>query len=98
MTEYTIFIQNGSCPEFDALPYPIKSFNEVYIKLLDMISLEEKRRRPYFVENKFFDNKHSFNYDGKLFIVKSRNVTDWEICFDDTKFKIIIDKNFYLWY
>ncbi len=79
MVEYTIFIRNGSCPEFNALPVYYNSFQEALLKLQEMICLEEKRHRPYYVENKFYENKHSYNYNGKLFIIKSRNVSNWEM-------------------
>ena len=79
MVEYSIFIQNGSCPEYNALGFYYNNFQEVLLKLNDMVQLEEKRRRPYYVENDFFKNKHNFNYNGKIFIIKSRVVTDWTI-------------------
>lgn len=83
MIEYTIYIRNGSCPEFNALPFYYNSFQEVMVKLQELICLEEKRHRPYYVENKFYENKHSYNYSGKLFIIKSRNVSNWEVCEDN---------------
>ena len=62
MQEFTIkVICNGGTPYF---LHNYKTFNDAYVHLLDMISLEEERGRQYYVDNSFFKNK--YQYVGKL--------------------------------
>ncbi len=54
MKEYGIYIR-----QYSGTPYMIHFFNDIEIaklKLYDMISLEEERERPYYVDNDFFKN------------------------------------------
>ena len=43
-----------------------------------MVSLEEERGRPYFVDNDFFDNKYNFSTKLKYFCLKVRDVTEFK--------------------
>ena len=76
MKEYCIYcIWNGG------RPFILDTFNTLdmaKIKLYDMISLEEERQRPYFVDNDFFNNKYSCAGRLKYFCIKERNITEWE--------------------
>ena len=43
-----------------------------------MISFEEERQRPYFVDNDFFNNKYNISTKLRYFCIRVRDVTDWE--------------------
>lgn len=77
MKEYSIYIRcNGG------FPYILDTFNNITsakLKLYDMISLEEKRGRPYFVDNDFFNNKYSCNLNLKYFCIKERDVSEFTV-------------------
>lgn len=76
MKEYGIYIRHG-----EGKPYMLQIFNDIdlaKIKLFDMISLEEQRNRPYFVDNDFYDNKYNISIKLKYFCIKEREVTEWE--------------------
>ena len=76
MKEYGIYIRHG-----EGKPYMLQIFNDIdlaKIKLFDMISLEEQRNRPYFVDNDFYDNKYNISIELKYFCIKEREVTEWE--------------------
>lgn len=47
------------------------------LKLYDMISLEEERGRPYYVDNDFFENKYIHNFSGTYYCIKERDVTEF---------------------
>ena len=75
MQEYTIkIICNGGTPYF---LHNYKNFNDAYIDLLNMISLEEERGRHYYVDNKFFKNKYQYVGKLKYFKIFVRDVSDW---------------------
>lgn len=75
--EYTIYcIYNGGKP-FCLNTY--HNINDVKLHLYDMISLEEQRHRPYYVQNSFFKNKYPPTIIGKFFCIKEREVSEWEI-------------------
>ena len=69
-------------------------FNDIdlaKIKLFDMIFLEEERQRPYFVDNKFFNNKYNITRKLKYFCIREREVSKWKnYSGDDTKVDKII--------
>ena len=61
-------------------PYMIHFFTDITsakLKLYDMISLEEERRRPYFVDNDFYDNKYAYCSNLKYFCIKEREVSEF---------------------
>ena len=71
MKEYCLFIQNGN-----SLPYILRTYNNINdakVALYNIISLEEERRRPFFVDNDFYDNKCSLVSNTKYLCIKSIN-------------------------
>lgn len=61
-------------------PFYLDSFYSIYeakSKLYDIISLEQERGRPYYVNNDFFKNEYTQNVKGKYFCIKERNVSNW---------------------
>lgn len=76
MKEYCIYcIWNGGEPFIQGI---YKTLDSAKASLSDMISLEEERGRLYYVDNDFFNNKHSYVGRLKYFCIKERNVTEWE--------------------
>ena len=76
MKEYCLFIQNGN-----SLPYILRTYNNINdakVALYNIISLEEERRRPFFVDNDFYDNKCSLVSNTKYLCIKVREVSDWD--------------------
>lgn len=76
MKEYGIYIRQG-----EGVPYMLHIFNDIdlaKIKLYDMISLEQTRNRPYFVDNSFYNNSYNISAKLKYFCIMERNVTDWK--------------------
>lgn len=76
MKEYGIYIR-----QYSGKPYMIHFFNDIEIaklKLYDMISLEEERERPYYVDNDFFKNTYNMSIKLKYFCIKEREVSEWE--------------------
>lgn len=47
--------------------------------LYNMIELEKQRNRPYYVNNDFYDNEYPATLNCKIFCLKERNVSKWEI-------------------
>ena len=75
MQEFTIkVICNGGTPYF---LHNYKTFNDAYVHLLDMISLEEERGRQYYVDNSFFKNKYQYVGKLKYFKIFVRDVSEW---------------------
>lgn len=76
MKEYGIYIRQGN-----GKPYMIHIYNNIEsakMKLYDIITIEEQRQRPYFVDNDFFNNKYSNSAKLKYLCIKSREITEWE--------------------
>ena len=75
MKEYCIYcIWNGGKP---FILDTFKTLDSAKFRLFDMISLEEERNRPYFVDNDFFNNKYSYAGRLKYFCIKEREITEW---------------------
>ncbi|MFR3182701.1 MAG: hypothetical protein ACLTPN_03710 [Clostridia bacterium] len=56
-----------------------KNIESAKLKLYDMISLEEERKRIYYVDNDFFDNKYQIGLQGaKYFCIQERETTKWK--------------------
>lgn len=75
MKEYCIYIRHGK-----GRPYMLQTFNDIdlaKIKLYEMITLEEERQRPYFVDNDFYDNKYNISTKLRYFCIREREVTEW---------------------
>lgn len=74
--EYTIFITcNGG------KTYNIHVYNDIFEAkndLYNMVELEKKRHRPYYVYNDFYDNEYPGSLNCKIFCLKERIVSDWE--------------------
>lgn len=76
MKEYGIYIRQGS-----GTPYMIHIFDNLdnaKIKLYDMISLDEERLNPYFVDNDFFENRYDISIKLKYYCIKEREVSEWQ--------------------
>lgn len=74
--EYIIYcIYNGGKP-FYLCTYD--NINLAKIDLYNMVELEKKRNRPYYVDNDFFENEYSSNVLGKYFCIKQREVSEFK--------------------
>lgn len=74
--EYIIYcVYNGGKPFY---LYTYDNINLAKIDLYNMVELEKKRNRPYYVDNDFFENEYSSNVIGKYFCIKQREVTEFE--------------------
>lgn len=76
LKEYGIYIRQGS-----GTPYMIHIFDNLdnaKIKLYDMISLDEERLNPYFVDNDFFENRYDISIKLKYYCIKEREVSEWQ--------------------
>ena len=75
--EYCIYIIcNGG------KPYYIDCYNnlsETKIRLNELIALEKERNRPYYVHNDFYENEFPAMINCKIFCIKQRNISEWEI-------------------
>lgn len=96
MKEYSIYIRQG-----EGTPYIIGTYKDIFsvkTALYDMVSLEEERQRPYFVDNDFFNNQYNIQTKLKYFKIIVRDVTDWEKYSSDfeekNNSKIILLKDF----
>ncbi len=75
MKEYTIYQRHGH-----AKPFMIHSFPDVLsakLKINEIVSIEENRGRPYFVDNDFFSNKYSQCGNFYYLCILERDVSDW---------------------
>lgn len=76
MKEYCIYcIWNGGKPFIQGT---YKTLDSAKVTLFDMISLEEERQRPYYVDNDFFENRYPYVGRLKYFCIKEREITEWE--------------------
>lgn len=75
MKEYTIYARQGN-----AKPYTIgtyKTISSAKLKLYDIISLEIERKRPFFVDNDFFENKYALGSELFYISILERDVKEW---------------------
>lgn len=76
-TEYCIWIMcNGG------KPYYISTYEHLQLAKIDlynMVELEKKRNRPYYVHNDFYENEYPETLNCKIFCIKQREISDWEI-------------------
>lgn len=75
MKEYSLYIQNGN-----GIPYILKTsnnINDIKLALYNIVNLEEERRRPYFVDNDFFQNKYGLVSNAKYLCIQVRDVSKW---------------------
>ena len=76
MKEYTIYARQGN-----AKPYTIgtyKTITSAKLKLYDIISLEIERKRPFFVDNDFFENKYALGSELFYISILERDVKEWK--------------------
>ena len=86
MKEYSILIRYGNgVPYYYSLLY--SNIFAAKKAVLDMVELEEKRNRLYFVDNDFFVNKYSYVGNGKYMSIQEREVSEWK------KFSEVENKN-----
>lgn len=72
--EYTIY-----CMYNGGKPFCLNTYNNIddaKFHLYDMISLEERRHRPYYVHNSFFKNKYPSTITGKFFCIKKEKLVN----------------------
>ena len=76
-TEYCIYIMcNGG------KPYYITTYDTLALAKIDLynwVELEKKRNRPYYVHNDFFENEFPATVNCKIFCIKQRLISEWEI-------------------
>ena len=70
MKEYGIRIKRGKEETYITGVY--LNINSAKLKHIEMIQIEEKNNRPYFVENEFLDNKYT------IFSIEEREVNEWK--------------------
>ena len=76
MKEYTIYARQGN-----AKPYTIGTYKTIAsakLKLYDIISLEIERKRPFFVDNDFFENKYALGSELFYISILERDVKEWK--------------------
>ena len=96
MKEYAIYcICNNGKPYFVK---PYDNFFEARQSLGFMIEGCKKNRKPYYVDNDFFENEFPYMVDsGMYYSIYEREVTEWEKVFTETKKKNnIINFNNYI--
>ena len=75
--EYCIYIKKGNCS-----PYILSSYNDIYSakdSLYNILKLYDERKKLYFVDNDFFNNKYPEVSASDYYCIKERNVSDWII-------------------
>ena len=60
-----------------ALPTELLSLASAKLKLYDIISLEIERKRPFFVDNDFFENKYALGSELFYISILERDVKEW---------------------
>lgn len=75
--EYTIFITCNGGKTYNLYTY--NNFIAAERDLYNMVELEQRRHRPYYVYNDFFKNEYPASINCKIFCIKERFVTNWEI-------------------
>lgn len=75
MKEYTIYCRHGNAKPYTLGVY--KTFESAKLKLYDIVSLEIERKRPFFVDNDFFDNKYNLGSNLYYICIMEREVQDW---------------------
>lgn len=75
IVEYCIYcIWNGG------KPFYLKTYDNIFEAkkdLYEMIELERIRNRIYYVDNDFFENEYSCNFNSKVYCIKQRKVSEW---------------------
>ena len=76
MKEYVIYIRCGSGSPYFTNTFD--SFDKALDRLHSIISLEEERNRPYYVDNDFFNNIYHQSEKFKYLCIKEREVEEWQ--------------------
>lgn len=76
MIEYAILIRNGNAEPYYLEKY--NTFDSAKSALETIVEFEEKRLRPYFVDNDFFVNKYPPLLNAKYLCIVSREVTSYK--------------------
>ena len=92
MKEYTIFARHGTAKPFTIGSY--KSITSAKLKLYDIIGLEIERKRPFFVDNDFFNNKYNLGSNLFYLSILEREVQEWKKFEENAK---VNDNLFYLY-
>ena len=75
--EYCIYIIcNGGKPYYIDV---YDNLTATKIRLDELVALEKMRNRPYYVHNDFYKNEFPAMVNCKIFCIKERIVSDWEI-------------------
>lgn len=75
--EYTILCIYGRGQPFYLRDY--KTLESAKSALYEIILTEEKRKRVYYVDNDFFENKYQIGLQAqKYFCIQEREVTEWK--------------------
>lgn len=80
--EYTIFITCNGGKTYNIHVYD--NFFNAQHDLYNMVELEKKRNRPYYVHNDFFKNEYPASLNCKIFCLKERIVSNWETYTEST--------------
>ena len=75
MIEYGIEVIHGT-----GMPYMVNSYNNIsdcIIALENMLSLYDNKRKFYYVDNDFFNNKYPYTLNGDYYCIKQRNISKW---------------------
>lgn len=75
MLEYTLFLRHGN-----ATPYTLGTYKTISAakeKLYDIVDLEVKRHRPFYVDNDFFKNNYELGYNSFYISILEREVEQW---------------------
>ena len=75
MKEYTIYARQGNSKPYTIGTY--KTIASAKLKLYDIISLEIERKRPFFVDNDFFENKYALGSELFYISILERDVKEW---------------------
>lgn len=77
MKEYSILIIcNGGCP-YSLGSYP--TFSSAKMALMNIISDFDYRKKIYYIDNDFFDNKYPVGLpNSRYYQIQEREVTEWK--------------------
>jgi len=76
LKEYTIYMRHGNSKPYTIGSY--KSITSAKLKLYDIIGLEIERKRPFFVDNDFFENKYALGSNLFYISILEREVKEWK--------------------
>lgn len=75
MKEYTIYLRHGNAKPYTLGTY--KTIESAKVKLYDIVQLEIERKRPFYVDNDFFNNKYALGSNLFYICILERDVTEW---------------------